>query len=109
MHIEDFQNISKRTAPKSEQRENALNFTIGAFGELSEVSEHIKKWAFHGHELDVEKISNELGDVAWYLVNLASTFNIDMDKVLEGNINKLLKRYPTGFSVEDSIKRVDVE
>ena len=42
MHIEDFQNISKRTAPKSEQRENALNFTIGAFGELSEVSEHIK-------------------------------------------------------------------
>lgn len=109
MHIEDFQQLSKRTAPDNGQRENALNFIIGAFGELSETSELIKKWAFHNHPLDTEKIANELGDVMWYIVNLATEFDLDMDLVLEGNINKLFKRYPNGFNTEDSIKRVDVE
>lgn len=41
----------------------------------------------------------------WYLAALAKTLGISMDEVMQANINKLLKRYPNGFSVSDSQKR----
>lgn len=43
----------------------------------------------------------------FYIVNLATLMGINMEAAIERNFEKLLKRFPNGFSVEDSIARVD--
>lgn len=85
-----------------------LNCVIGANSEFGELADIVKKWHFQGHELDKEKALDELSDVMWYIVNLATALDISMENVLEHNINKLAKRYGAEFSTEKSIKRADV-
>lgn len=85
-----------------------LNCVIGANSEFGELSDIVKKWYFQGEELDKKKATLELGDCLWYICNLATALDISMENVLELNINKLLTRYPNGFSTEDSVNRVDI-
>ena len=65
----------------------------------------VKKHISQGHELKREKLIEELGDVAWYLAETAYALGVDLESVLQGNIDKLKKRYPDGFSVEKSVNR----
>lgn len=53
--------------------------------------------------------AKELGDVLWYVAALCTKADLDMGEVMQGNIDKLRRRYPDGFSSEDSKRRVDVE
>lgn len=82
---------------------------LGLCGEAGEVCEHIKKAVFHGHEFNTEQISKELGDVMWYIALCCNALNISLSDIMQMNINKLKKRYPDGFSVQDSIKRMDLQ
>lgn len=110
MEIKEFQLKSMRTLNRAISKDMQLaNLCIGAFGEFSEVSEHIKKNVFHNHELNKDKVIEELGDTMFYVVNLASELDIDFTEVLQRNVDKLAIRYSNGFSTEASIKRVDVK
>ena len=42
------------------------------------------------------------------LARLATGLGVCLDDVAEANIKKLMRRYPHGFTPEDSIRRVDV-
>ena len=84
---------------------DALNGALGLTGEAGEVSDMIKKWAFHGHELDVDHITKELGDVMWYIHLICTAFDISLDIVMQKNIQKLEARYPEGFDTERSLHR----
>lgn len=77
----------------------------GLTGEAGEVADLIKKHFGHGHELDLIKVNKELGDVLWYLSQLAEQFGLSLDDVAQANIDKLKKRYPDGFSEEASKNR----
>ena len=105
--------MSKRTLPErndNEERKQALaNYALGISGESGEVVDHIKKHVFHGHDLDVEEIKNELGDVMHYVAGLASMCGISLESAASSNIVKLQQRYPKGFSSEASINRVDIK
>ena len=81
------------------------NGALGLCGEAGEVGDLVKKHLFQGHELNREKIIDELGDVAWYIAETAYALGVDLETVLAGNIEKLKKRYPEGFSAERSIHR----
>jgi len=65
----------------------------------------VKKHLAQGHELDREHLIKELGDIAWYLAETATALDVSLEEVLQGNIKKLKKRYPEGFSVQDSMER----
>ena len=65
----------------------------------------MKKHLAQGHELDREHLIKELGDIAWYLAETATALDVSLEEVLQGNIKKLKKRYPEGFSVQDSMER----
>jgi NTP pyrophosphatase (non-canonical NTP hydrolase) len=80
---------------------------MGLAGEAGEVVDYLKKVYFHGHEIDKEKLKLELGDVLWYVSNLALLHEISLNDVGRSNIQKLEKRYPEGFSVEKSINRLE--
>lgn len=73
--------------------------------EAGEVAGVYKKHWGHGHELDLDKVKKELGDVAWYLARAADKFGLPLSEIFEANIEKLKKRYPEGFSSEASINR----
>lgn len=85
---------------------NVLYAAIGMCGEAGEVSELIKKYAYHEHTIDTEHLARELGDVLWYVSYMANLFGYSLGKIMEMNQEKLAKRYPDGkFDAERSKNR----
>ncbi len=80
---------------------------LGLAGEAGEAIEHVKKHVFHGRPLDRAELAKEIGDVLWYLAALASGADISLDACALGNVAKLAKRYPEGFTLRASIERAD--
>ena len=60
-------------------------------GEAGEVADKIKKKE-RDRELDKEDISKEIGDVIWYLAQLANQLDKDLGDIAEENIEKLQDR-----------------
>lgn len=106
MTANEYQKLAMTTLnPALDRRDVIINGAMGLCGEAGEVIDIVKKWLAQGHELDTEKIKKELGDVAWYLAELAYALDTPLDDVLCANIEKLKKRYPAGFDTEKSINR----
>lgn len=85
---------------------NVLYAAIGMCGEAGEVSELIKKYAYHGHTIDTEHLARELGDVLWYVSYMADLFGYSLGEIMVMNQEKLAKRYPDGkFDEERSRNR----
>lgn len=108
--FEDFQAEVLRTAAPSGSAElDSAIFALGLAGEAGEVADLLKKHLGHGHELDVDHVKKELGDVLWYVARIAMHFGLGLDDVARANIVKLRTRYPQGFSTSASKARVDVK
>ena len=74
--------------------------TLGLAGESGEVCEKIKK-LFRDNNGKVtseikETIEKELGDVLWYLSNLASDLELDLNSIATRNLDKLFSRKKRG-------------
>jgi NTP pyrophosphatase (non-canonical NTP hydrolase) len=80
---------------------------LGLGGEAGEVLDHLKKGICHQHGVDRTKITEELGDLMWYVASICELSDISLSLVMERNIAKLLKRYPDGYNSADSKARVD--
>ena len=107
MTINEYQYAALRTAQtdKLTANELLLNSALGLCGESGEVADLVKKHRFQGHDIDVEHIAKELGDVAWYLAVTADALGYDLETIFQMNIDKLRARYPDGFDPELSINR----
>ena len=105
--VNDYQRAALRTASgmNYEHHGMLMNGALGLCGEAGEVADLIKKATFQGHELDKEKLIEELGDVAWYLAIAAEALGVTLGEVLERNVKKLEARYPEGFDKARSINR----
>lgn len=104
---DDYQRAALRTAQadRLSADELLLNGVMGLCGEAGECIDIVKKARFQGHELNAEKLAEELGDVAWYLAVAAHGLGIPLSEILEGNVEKLMKRYPGGFDKARSMNR----
>lgn len=106
MTINEYQKLAMTTLnPKLDKKDVLINGVMGLCGESGEVIDIVKKHLAQGHELDKEKIIKELGDVAWYMAEIATVLDVELEEVLVQNIEKLKKRYPEGFSTEKSLHR----
>jgi len=65
---------------------------LGLIGEVGEVAEKIKKEIRDGKLVDEDDLKKELGDILWYLSNLALEFDISLSDVAYTNITKLQDR-----------------
>ena len=81
--------------------------SLGLAGESGELLDLFKKWIFHGKPLDEEHARKELGDVLWYVAEIAHSMGWDLDEIMAMNIDKLRARYPEGFSTEMSNHRAE--
>ncbi len=91
--------------PSFAKSDALLNGVMGLCGEAGECIDLLKKHLHQGHDLDKEAMKKELGDVAWYLAETAWALDISLEEVLRGNLEKLKRRYPDGFSPERSMHR----
>lgn len=107
MELNKYQELALRTMTdiKNDPEQSLVNGALGLTGEAGEVADIIKKHQFHGHDLDVQELKKELGDVLWYIACCASALNIDLNEIGVANIEKLKERYPNGFTKEDSLNR----
>ena len=89
--------------------ERLLTAAVGISAEGGEFMEIVKKVIFQGKPWNVdnrEHLIIELGDVMWYVMQACAALNVTLDQVIEGNVEKLKKRYPGGdFDVHYSENR----
>ena len=106
MTINEYQHLAMTTLNKEMSKKDMLiNGVMGLCGESGEAIDIVKKHLAQGHELDREKLIKELGDIAWYLAEMATVLDTTLEEVLEKNIEKLKKRYPDGFDKQKSLNR----
>ena len=106
MTINEYQKLAMTTLnPGLSKKDVLINGVMGLCGESGEAIDIVKKWLAQGHELDKEKLAKELGDIAWYLAETAYALDLPLEEILRGNIEKLARRYPEGFSAERSANR----
>lgn len=86
-----YQAQAKKTAiyPKSQK---VIYPTLGLCGEVGEVAEKVKKSIRDGHDLDDLAVAKELGDVLWYVANLAEDLGYDLSEIAQMNYEKLKSR-----------------
>lgn len=100
MNFEEYQEKSRKTALYPNVGQNFIYPTIGLAGETGEVSEKIKKVIRDKDgiidEEDKDAIKKELGDVLWYVSQLATELGLSLDDIAENNIKKLYSRLDRG-------------
>jgi NTP pyrophosphatase (non-canonical NTP hydrolase) len=102
----EYQILAMRTSNRElPASEHLVNGALGLTGEAGEVADLVKKSRMQGHDLDPEHIAKELGDIMWYVAETATAIGYDLDNIMQMNIDKLIKRYPDGFSSERSQHR----
>ena len=106
MNLNEYQKLAQISARKDRSKKDVLiNSAMGLCGESGEAIDYIKKHLFHDHPLEKEVLMKEMGDVLWYLADMAEALDVTLDEVASMNIEKLRKRYPEGFDSEKSINR----
>jgi NTP pyrophosphatase (non-canonical NTP hydrolase) len=99
MELSEYQRLSRRTAEYP--REAWLTYpALGLVGEAGEVAEHAKKVIRDdGGEVTDERraaMTKELGDVLWYVAQLASELDLQLEQIAQVNLEKLLSRQQRG-------------
>lgn len=106
MKLHKYQKRAVRTLnPDLNDEEQIKNMLMGIQGETGEVADLFKKHFYQGHPLHYKDVAEEIGDVMFYIVNLCTLMGLDLERVLTDNHDKLLKRYPDGFSKDNSLNR----
>jgi NTP pyrophosphatase (non-canonical NTP hydrolase) len=68
---------------------------LGLAGETGETVERVKKWLRDGR-LDRDGLRAEIGDVLWYVANLAADLDLSLDEIAGANLAKLRSRKERG-------------
>ena len=100
MDFGDYQRRSRATALYPGLGESLAYPALGLCGEAGEAAEIVKKaLRDEGGALTAagrDKLAHELGDVLWYLAQLATEAGLDLDGVAMANLEKLASRAARG-------------
>ena len=96
VQLSDYQQRSRATAVYPDAGDNLTYPALGLCGEAGEAAEKVKKaMRDDGGVLTDERraaLAAELGDVLWYVAQLATEAGLDLDEIAEDNLGKLLSR-----------------
>ncbi len=100
MHFQDYQKQAKKTAVYPNKGKNYIYPVLGLAGEAGEVAEKFKKIIRDNDgKINSEKkaeIEKELGDVLWYVSQIATELKIDLASIAKTNIKKISSRLKRG-------------
>lgn len=101
----EYQRLASRTIGSNmnaiKQEKHALHGMVGEIGELHSLYQK----RYQGHDFDEEHAKKELGDLLWFVAEYCSAWSWALEDVMQLNIDKLIARYPEGFSEERSLHR----
>ena len=100
MDFHDYQTKSRKTAGYPAIGHGVIYPTLGLANEAGEVAGKIKK-VFRDKDGQIseetrEALKAELGDVLWYIAQVATELNLSLDDIAESNIAKLYSRLERG-------------
>ena len=100
MDLNDYQRESRKTALYPDVGFNAVYPTLGLVGEAGEVADKVKKILRDKKGIfdkdSKDEIKFELGDVLWYISQLASELGYELEDVAQANLEKLNSRKVRG-------------
>ncbi|HEY5731368.1 MAG TPA: nucleoside triphosphate pyrophosphohydrolase family protein [Anaerolineales bacterium] len=100
MDFNDYQQKSRLTAQFPSIGHPVIYPVLGLVNEAGEVVGKIKKvFRDKGGEINEETreaLKAELGDVLWYLAQVATELDLNLDEIAEYNIDKLMDRLERG-------------
>ncbi len=105
MTLNEYQELAQLTSNTIMDFDKINNGVLGLSGETGECSDLWKKTLYQGHEFDDHHMALELGDVLWYIAELAAGLGMTLEEIAAMNIKKLRWRYPDGFEAERSLHR----
>lgn len=89
----NYQKVARKTAI---YKDGIFYPALGLCGESGEVAEKIKKIYRDNDgiisEYNKEQIVKEMGDVLWYIANLATDLNVPLEDVAKKNLEKIQTR-----------------
>ena len=101
MNFKTYQKNARETAQYPNLGSNYIYPTLGLVGEAGEVAEKVKKVIRDKNgifdENTKDALKKELGDVLWYLSNLSTELNFDLEEVALKNLEKLKLRAAKGL------------
>ena len=96
MDFQAYQQQSRATARYPGAGANPIYPTLGLCGEAGEVADKVKKvirdQGGQFSEAVIEGLKLELGDVLWYVAQLATELGLEMDQIAQANLDKLASR-----------------
>jgi len=99
LDFNEYQNITADTAIYPEDISLAY-LSLGLVGEAGEIANKVKKIYRDSDGIlttdRAAQIANELGDVLWYVAELATKVGFSLDTVAKMNLNKLAQRKAIG-------------
>jgi NTP pyrophosphatase (non-canonical NTP hydrolase) len=99
MTLDEYQSAATRTTNvRLTDKERLLDAAAGLAEECGEILSLVRKHAFQGHDLSIDKLRVELGDALWCLAVTAEGAGLTLEQVAAGNVAKLRARYPDGYS-----------
>ncbi|MSR84879.1 hypothetical protein EXS71_00320 [Candidatus Uhrbacteria bacterium] len=100
MTFNDYQSQSRKTAIYPDLGKNFVYPVLGLAGEAGEVADKIKKTLRDDHGVVTEEkkmeIKKELGDVLWYVAQIATELGLSLDEIANVNLEKLFSRMERG-------------
>jgi NTP pyrophosphatase (non-canonical NTP hydrolase) len=110
MHLREYQERAKKTDRNPSQdptdQKAMMIPLLGLAGDAGELLSEYKKFLRDGdtHMLFRERFAEELGDMLWYLSNVATKFGLSLPEIAEQNLAKCEQRFgqPTGSAVSDA-------
>lgn len=99
MNLNEYQSLAQRTAVFPEAL-GIVYCTLALNGEAGELAEKVKKvirdndgqWT----DEKLKAAAGELGDVLWYVANLAAQLGFNLEEVAQMNLEKLQSRLERG-------------
>jgi NTP pyrophosphatase (non-canonical NTP hydrolase) len=87
---------------------HAIHMIMGICGEAGELLDAVKKAVIYRKPLDEFNVTEELGDIEFYLEGFRQSVGISRDEVIKENMYKLSKRYSKiQYTDEDAQTRAD--
>ena len=117
MEINEYQRLANQTdqQPENESLEadprSIMIPLLGMAGEVGELLGEHKKWLRDGesYKLFPERVKEELGDLLWYLSNVATKHGLTLEEVADFNLSKTGRRWQPVSTNREKRKLFDDE
>ena len=95
LNFGDYQERARQTAIYPESHK-ILYPILGLLGECGELANKVKKVIRDHTELDRDDAASELGDILWYVSQVAYDLGLDLSYIANKNLDKLADRKNRG-------------